>query len=60
MILIIIKFNGLRSCIKHSKKILLSECTSFFNPLLSVWKSDEILFLVCDIFNNYSTSARWI
>ena len=53
--------NALRSYIKHSKERFIryqntsllvkknSGCASFFNLLLNVWTSDEILFLVFDI-----------
>ena len=56
--------NALRSYIKHSKYCLIrypntsklvkknSAVPRFFNPLLSVWISDETLFLVFDILLN--------
>ena len=66
--------NALRSYIKHSKECFIrypntsklvkknSAAPRFFNPLLSVWISDETLFLVFDILleSHSITSRRWI
>ena len=50
--------NALRSYIKHSKECFIRypntsklAALRFFNPLLSVWISDETLFLVFDILH---------
>ena len=54
MILIIIKFGEVLFC--FSPRII-KAAPRFFNPLLSVWISDEILFLVFDILHPHLFST---